>query len=122
SVNTLMAHVSEPVPLMRDLAPTAIIPTAIEDVVYRCLLKKAEERYASMDELLAALKHAAGVASGEHSLTGEFGTGASGNSGEIALRSGDLKVGGAGSSQDSAPEAGITSGLHSTPPKRSSVS
>ncbi len=58
SVNVLMAHVSEPVPSMTSMNPAAQVPAVLEDIVYRCLAKHPEERFASMDEFIAVLKHA----------------------------------------------------------------
>lgn len=59
SVTTLMAHVTDPVPPMASVAPEGtVIPPAVEAVVRRCLEKKPEDRYPSMDALLLALKEA----------------------------------------------------------------
>ena len=54
SVNTLMAHVSDPVPLIHETAPSVSISPAIEEVVYKCLEKRADERFTTMDEMLAS--------------------------------------------------------------------
>lgn len=129
SVNTLMAHVSEPVPPMREMNPTAMVPPAIEDVVYKCLQKRSEDRYASMDELLTALKRAAAVAFGgayQSAPTGEFSTAtASSVSGEIAVRTAEIKIGGAGSSHDSSGQGPIpiTAAMpEEAPPREAGVS
>src|SRR5262249_45153500 len=57
---TLMAHVSEPVPLMGTIAPAVVLPVGLEPVVRKCLEKEPDARFASMDELLAALREHAG--------------------------------------------------------------
>ncbi|MBI5515379.1 MAG: serine/threonine protein kinase [Deltaproteobacteria bacterium] len=90
SVNTLMAHVSEPVPSLVSMAPEAQVPQAIEAFMYRCLSKRPEERFASMDEFLQGLKRASGMPSGAFSggLTGEHASGGAFVSGENALVSG----------------------------------
>jgi serine/threonine-protein kinase len=77
SVNTLMAHVSEPVPSLAAMAPETHVPQAVEAFVYRCLSKRPEERFGSMDEFLQGLKRASGMPSGAFSgnMTGEHGTG-----------------------------------------------
>jgi serine/threonine-protein kinase len=53
---TMMAHVSEPVPLMGDVIKDLKLPIGVEDIVYRCLCKGPEERFRSMEELLVAIK------------------------------------------------------------------
>jgi len=71
SVNILMAHIQEQVPAMNDLNSNLRVPPALEAVVRRCMAKSLDERYGSMDEVLAGLKQAAGISvtmSGEHRL------------------------------------------------------
>ena len=72
SVNLLMAHVNDPVPSMGDANPLIDVPDALEDIVQRCLAKHPEDRFATTDDLLAALKGVSamlgrpfGTASGE---------------------------------------------------------
>ncbi len=78
SVEIIYKHVNQPVPRPHDLNPDADAPPEIEEVILRCLSKSREERYASMTDLLAALKEArraiTGVvsATGSGLLTGEF--------------------------------------------------
>jgi serine/threonine protein kinase len=59
SVNLLMAHVSDPVPALTEVKPDLSVPAVVEDLVYRCLSKSPEDRFASMDELIAAIKYTA---------------------------------------------------------------
>jgi serine/threonine-protein kinase len=54
-----MAHVSDPVPALSEVKPDHSVPAAVEDLVYRCLSKSPEDRFASMDELITAIKHTA---------------------------------------------------------------
>jgi len=71
SVNILMAHIQEQVPAMSDINANVRVPPALEAVVRRCMAKTLDERYRSMDEVLAALKQASGMSatlSGEHVL------------------------------------------------------
>jgi len=78
SVNILMAHVHEAPPSLLEAAPDAGIDPTLEQVVLRAMAKVPDERFASMDEFLVALKRvasASGLAvsrSGETALSGEF--------------------------------------------------
>lgn len=75
SVNLLMAHVSEPVPALSEANPGVSVPAAVEELVYRCLSKNPDDRFASMDELIAQIKRVAAGALGVGALlsgTGEF--------------------------------------------------
>lgn len=65
-VQVLMDHINAPVPPMQ--APEGREPLAPElsDIVMKCLAKRREERFADMDELLGALK----VAAGDVSMSG----------------------------------------------------
>ncbi|WP_437996233.1 serine/threonine-protein kinase [Sorangium sp. So ce185] len=60
SVGTLMSHVNDPVPPMQAHNPSLSISQTMEGIVYRCLEKDPAQRFSSMNELLAALKFAAG--------------------------------------------------------------
>lgn len=59
SVNILMAHVHEPPPPMADINPNVTIPPLFEQVILKAIAKRPDDRYASMDALLLALKEAA---------------------------------------------------------------
>ena len=61
SVNTLMAHVSEPVPPMVQSNPSVVVPIPIAEFVARCLAKRPEDRFESMDAMLEGLRAAASV-------------------------------------------------------------
>jgi serine/threonine protein kinase len=56
SVNTLMAHVNDTPPPLADSFPAIQISPQMESLIYRCLDKDSSKRFASMNELLAALK------------------------------------------------------------------
>ncbi|MBC7173892.1 MAG: serine/threonine protein kinase, partial [Polyangiaceae bacterium] len=112
SVNILMAHVHEAVPSMLVQNPEAEISSAINDVVLRAMAKKVEDRYASMDEFLVALKQVgdglSSSRSGEVLHSGEFG----------ALQTGTFSVAISGDplsgSTHYTPSGGISSASHST--------
>jgi serine/threonine-protein kinase len=56
TVEILMAHVHEPVPVMRVRNPGVRVPAALEHLVRRCMAKNPLDRFESMNEVLAALK------------------------------------------------------------------
>ncbi|NMO23025.1 TonB family protein [Pyxidicoccus fallax] len=62
ALELIFAHHKEPPPHFRALRPDLAIPDAVEAVVRRCLEKAPEQRYATMDEVLDALRDAAGLA------------------------------------------------------------
>jgi serine/threonine-protein kinase len=55
SVDVLVEHVKRPAPRVGDLCPGAAVSAQLQAVVARCLAKKPEDRFADMDQLLAAL-------------------------------------------------------------------
>ncbi|MEM1414948.1 MAG: serine/threonine-protein kinase [Myxococcota bacterium] len=59
SVNLLMAHIQDAPPAFAERAPGLELPAALERVVRRCLEKRPENRFASMNELLQVLKQTA---------------------------------------------------------------
>ncbi len=71
SVNILMAHIQEDVPALSATNPSVRTPPAVEAVLRRCMSKSADARYASMDEMLGALKQIAGM---NQPLSGELRT------------------------------------------------
>jgi serine/threonine-protein kinase len=75
SVNTLMAHVNEAPPALRDINPHCRISPVLEEIIFKCIAKNPAERFSSMDELLAVLKKSGpGALSGTlmASSTGQF--------------------------------------------------
>ncbi|MFI5299540.1 MAG: protein kinase [Polyangiales bacterium] len=71
SVNILMAHVNERVPPIREMNPNVVCGEAFEATVMRCVEKNADDRFKSMDEVLAALKRgSAGALTGTISGSG----------------------------------------------------
>jgi serine/threonine-protein kinase len=62
SVNILMAHVNEEAPALRQMNPNVNVSPAIEDTVARCMAKDPDQRFRSMDEVLASLKRVGGGA------------------------------------------------------------
>ncbi len=56
NVQTLMAHVNDPPPRLAEVNPLADVDELTEALVARCLAKNPDERFLSMEELLAALK------------------------------------------------------------------
>jgi serine/threonine protein kinase len=75
SVNILMAHVNEEPPPLRQMNPNVQVSPAFEEIIARALAKDANQRFGSMDEVLAALKRTGGGALTQTfngAATGEF--------------------------------------------------
>ena len=53
---TMMAQVSDPPPPFASVAPELALPPGLEAVVMKCLAKNPDDRFASMEELITALK------------------------------------------------------------------
>jgi tRNA A-37 threonylcarbamoyl transferase component Bud32 len=53
---TMLAQVSDAPPPIASIAPDAALPQGLEAVVMKCLAKRPEDRYASMEELVEALQ------------------------------------------------------------------
>jgi serine/threonine-protein kinase len=60
---TAMAQVSDVPPSLSTAAPDVVLPAGLEDIVMKCLAKNPDDRYASMDRLLVALKLTPGTLS-----------------------------------------------------------
>jgi serine/threonine-protein kinase len=88
SVNILMAHVNEPPPPLREMNPNCDASPQLEDVIWKCIAKDPAVRFASMDEVLAALKR-----TGTGALTGTM----MGATGEYAQMQGSGLFGTTGS-------------------------
>jgi serine/threonine protein kinase len=77
SVNILMAHVNERIPPLREMNPNVAVSEVFEATIYKCVEKNPDDRFKSMDEVLAALKRAGGAAmtgtmSGSADRSGSF--------------------------------------------------
>lgn len=69
SVNILMAHVKEAPPPLAQANAQVKVSTEFERIIFTCLAKNPADRFASLDELLLALKQAgSGAASGGFSV------------------------------------------------------
>jgi serine/threonine-protein kinase len=78
-VDTLLAQVNAKVPPLRDKKKDLEVDPRIEAMVMRCLEKSPDDRYASMEELLGALKLSGGAMTATMSLealraSGAYGT------------------------------------------------
>lgn len=62
SVQTLIAHLNEDAPALRQAYADCIISAHMEQVIYRCMAKSPADRFSSTDELLIALKGFTGAA------------------------------------------------------------
>jgi serine/threonine-protein kinase len=60
---TAMAQVSDVPPPLATAAPGVVLPAGLEEVVMKCLAKNPDDRFASMDRLLVALKLTPGTLS-----------------------------------------------------------
>jgi serine/threonine-protein kinase len=55
-LSTMMAQVSDPPPPIQTIAPDATLLPGLEAIVMKCLAKNPDERFSSMEELIAAIK------------------------------------------------------------------
>jgi serine/threonine-protein kinase len=62
SVQTLIAHLNEDAPALRQAYADCVISAHMEQVIYRCMAKSPADRFSSTDELLIALKGFMGAA------------------------------------------------------------
>src|SRR3984957_13787710 len=91
SVNILMAHVNEEAPPMRQMNPAINLSPQIEETVGRCMAKDPDQRFRSMDEVLAALKRVGGgtlTATISGAGTGEYRSLSGSGSGPQIMQSG----------------------------------
>ena len=58
SVDIILKQVTEPTPQLASFQPGIEVPPELEAIVRRCLAKRREDRFQSMDEVLDALKRA----------------------------------------------------------------
>jgi serine/threonine protein kinase len=72
SVNILMAHVNEEAPPIRQMNPNTEVSVAFEETIARCMAKSPDQRFKSMDEVLAALKRIGNAGFQTANGTGEF--------------------------------------------------
>ena len=62
SLEILMAHVGDEIPPIRKMNPAARVSPAMEETIMRSMAKSPNDRFRSMDEVLAALKRLGGGA------------------------------------------------------------
>lgn len=86
TVKTLIAHIKDDVPPLRDMNPACEVTPLLEQVIYRCIAKDPANRFASMDELLAVLRQ-----SPDGALTATFMTD---SEGRLLIDSGALAISG----------------------------
>ena len=110
SVNILMAHVNEEAPSLHTMNPNIQVSGALEETVTRCMMKDVDQRFRSMDEVLASLKRVGGGAmtatvsgvgtgeyramttSGRNSALGANGTGSGANAAFLSPSASDPGV------------------------------
>jgi eukaryotic-like serine/threonine-protein kinase len=98
SLNILMAQVNDDAPPIRVMNPNAEVSPAMEELVARCLVKDPAHRCASMDEVLATLKHIGShlsvTGTGEYRAS-QYPAGMANNSGpHSAAASGSMPIAG----------------------------
>jgi serine/threonine protein kinase len=71
SVNILMAHVKQAAPALREMNPAVQVSAVMEETVARCMAKAPDDRFRSMDEVLAALKRLGAPGQMASTYTGE---------------------------------------------------
>jgi serine/threonine-protein kinase len=62
SIDVIFKHLNEPPPVFAAVRPSHAVPQDVEALVMRCLNKRPEERFQSMDEVLEAMRRAATTA------------------------------------------------------------
>ncbi len=83
SLGTLMAHVNDAPPPMESMSPGLTVPPELSEAIFACLAKDPEDRLASMEDVLLALKRVGGH-------TGEYRSGATGTPPAVAPKSGHM--------------------------------
>jgi serine/threonine-protein kinase len=82
-VNTLMAHVTDPVPPIAEANPKAVVSPGLEDLIMRCLAKNPDERPASMGDVLRILRPVGTLTtSSAYAVGANVGVGSAPGSGE----------------------------------------
>jgi serine/threonine protein kinase len=71
SLGTLMAHVNDAPPPMESMCPGLTVPPELSEAIFACLAKDPEDRLATMEDVLLALKRVGGH-------TGEYRSGMTG--------------------------------------------
>jgi eukaryotic-like serine/threonine-protein kinase len=69
TIDILMAHASEEIPPIHKMNPVARVSPALEEAIMRSMAKDPNDRFRSMDEVLAALKRLGGVGAAEPTMT-----------------------------------------------------
>ncbi len=71
-VDVIYKHVNHPAPKVHDVNPNVECTRELEDVIRRCLAKKREDRFDSMQDIIVSLKEVLRIASGNESVS-DFG-------------------------------------------------
>lgn len=74
-MEVLVQHVSAPVPPMRERNPAVQVPPAMESIVRKLLEKMPSNRFADADALLAALREAQSLVTGDATVASKSSTG-----------------------------------------------
>jgi eukaryotic-like serine/threonine-protein kinase len=96
SIDVIFKHLNEAPPIFAAVWPAHTVPQEVEALVMRCLYKRPEERFQSMDEVLEAIRRAAASAG----FSGAF------SSPRIAITSGFTPLPAPGSGPLSGPQTG----------------
>jgi len=106
SVNTLMAHVNEAPPPLRQMNPNSNVSGVLEEIIFKCIAKNPNDRFHSMDDVLAALKKTgSGALTGTMMASSSTGQFSAVSGGAISEPSAPLSSKGRPGSQ-SGPQAG----------------
>lgn len=63
-VDVIYKHVHHPTPTIAEIAPNVEAPAVVEAIIQKCLRKRREERYSTMEEVIGALKEAIRMVAG----------------------------------------------------------